>query len=158
MKTLVIAALALMIGVSGCTNGKRCSCQRSDGKKGVFRAEGGAEWSGQATEGATVQFGRGGGMRGVVPTFTFTITNGFYDWRAASEMRSAIDNILNSECQVIRNNRIVSVSCLASPNPRPNPMEYIRFINYETESSGEWVRFEGTTRLAGGLDITHLPY
>ncbi len=161
MKALVIAALALMFAVSGCS-GKKC-CHSTDGKggnqsgvsRGDNKADGGAQWSGErADEGATVQFSSAAtfnkltGLWDATPDFTFFVYEGNIPSTAAGSMEIAFENKLRPYgCRANSPGDEVEILC------HRNHLEYIRIVNHETSSSGTWQPFMANHN-AGGLRIS----
>lgn len=163
MKSLVIAALAMMIAVSGCS-GKRC-CHENTGNSAEraardFFAEGGAQWSGgQATDDSTVQFSSAATFNKVTgqweytPTFTFTIYKGNNAIAAASAMEMAFNRRRDSErCPPASSpDENVRIAC------HEDHIKNIRYINHTTYSPGDWVTFE-KHHMPGGLTIDKIPF
>lgn len=117
MKSLVIVALAMMITVSGCSGKQKGPVEQSNpckqseiSERGII-AEGGATWSGDAEEGATVQFSTASGIVPIEPNFSFHIPRGATARDAAKEMSRAYNEQTSSRCAAKPHGAVVTLYC-----------------------------------------------
>ena len=149
MKALLCCAMCLVVAGSGCASTR--------GKKRFNKIiEGGAEWGGdRATEGATVQFGTAEGIDKIITLFTFVLSPYDSKYTAADRMEDAFDDAELGDCRALQFSNQVFIECEeASP---PIQLEYIRYINHESPSEGEWVKFE-TGHAPGGLELKNVSW
>jgi len=151
--------MCAMIALSGCASSRNCSHdaksmdnRHSSSTKGIKVPQGGAQWSGEAEDDTTVQFASVANnvLEETVPEFTFRIYRGNNAITAAGAMEIAFDGRLRSAtCEASSPNDRVTVEC------DRDPLKYIRYINYNTHSTGEWTPFRNDHR-PGGLTVSKI--